>query len=97
MPFQCPTLGACAEVGNYMSYPRVRRLAYSPPMERARRLAYSPPMVRLVSSLIRALFRRHPFTHYTTRSDDGGNESEILYENPLLDDTRLVLISLYAL
>jgi hypothetical protein len=85
---KCPTLGACAEVGNYMSYPRVRRLAYSPPTERVRRLAYSPPMERLVSSLIRALFRRHPFTHYTTVSDDGGNESEILYENPLLDDTR---------
>jgi len=94
VPFQCPTLAACAEVGNYKSISR-RRLS------RASSLTRTHPFRRRASSLVRTPFPTHPITH--TLSDDGGNELEILYEDirsdfaPLLDDTRLVLISLYPL
>ncbi len=81
---------------NYMSFSR-------PSLSRASSLIRTHPFRRRASSLIRALFRRHPIARYTALSDDGGNELEILYEDipfdfaPLLDDTRLVFILLYAL
>ncbi|CAK9869382.1 unnamed protein product [Sphagnum jensenii] len=67
---KCPTLGACAEVGNYMSFSRA-----------------SAPRA---SSLIRRLFRRHPFQHRIFLRERAA-ECAAVFEcdiTPFLDDTR---------
>jgi len=86
MIFQCPTLGACVEVGNYMSFSRA-----SPP--RASSLIRTHPFRRLASFLIRLLFRRHPFQHQICLWE---HATELKCDT-VLHDTRLVFISLYAL
>jgi hypothetical protein len=72
-----------------------------PSLSRASSLIRTHPFRRRVSSVVRGFFPTHSIRH--AQGDDGGNELEILYKDipsdfaPLLDDTRLVLISLYAL